>query len=90
MSGLDPETRMTIRVALDCSPSWAERPLLDVEPVNYTGGWCTWHPGLLQKYSEGFYRDGKKDGTWMYWDESGTAIRTEDWKAGNLLSAGRK
>lgn len=81
---------LTVTISLGGSPSWVQRPLLDVEPVNYTGGWRTWHPEGMQIRSEGFYRNGKKDGKWMYWDGKGIHVSTEVWRDGHLISTGQE
>jgi hypothetical protein len=62
-----------------------KRPTLnDQGPANYTGGWFTYYPDAEQKYCDGFYFQGKKNGVWTYFDKNGKIIRTEAWKLGVL------
>lgn len=76
---------LSIRVAIGSLPQWAQKPIMNTAPLNYKGGWRTWHPNRKHIYSRGFYADSHKNGTWSYWDEQGLLIRTEEWKEGRLI-----
>ncbi len=80
--------QLSIRVGLGSGAGWARRPIGDTVPANYVGGWTTWYPDGKQMYSKGFFFRGKKKGTWSYWKEDGTLIRTEEWKDGELINTG--
>lgn len=75
---------LTLRVGLGSAAGWARHPLLNTEPVNYVGGWTTWYPDRKAKFSQGFFFRGQKKGTWTYWDQRGSILKTEDWEDGRL------
>ena len=81
---------LSVRVAIGSLPTWARKPLLGAVPVNYKGGWRTWHANRKQLYSQGFYRDGHKKGSWSYWDKQGQLTKTEQWKDGKLIGTSNK
>ncbi len=64
------------------SPTWVLKPPAGTEPLGYTGGWTTWHPGSDTKYSKGSYYHGKKHGEFIYWDKQGGLLGTETWTNG--------
>ena len=70
---------LAIKVGLGSNARWAIHPQMDTQPENYTGGWTTWYPGGKQKFSQGFYFQGRKRGSWTYWAENGQLMKTETW-----------
>src|SRR5262245_52800385 len=61
--------------------------LEEVEYVNdlQEGKFTRWHPNGVKEV-EGQYKAGKKEGTWKFTDqEDGELLRTEDYKADQLI-----
>lgn len=81
---------LTVQVAIGRLPSWAQRPILDTEPVNYVGGWTTWYPDRMRMYSKGFYFCGQKNGHWWYWNKDSSILREEEWDYGRLITNSTK
>lgn len=77
---------LAITIKLGSLPEWATKPIATMAPAHYSGHWTTWHPSRIQKYSEGPYYQGKKNGRWTYWNIDGKTTRTEYWEHGILTS----
>ncbi len=43
-------------------------------PTNYTGYWINYHFEKGEKYSEGYYINGLRDGKWIYWYYTGQKL----------------
>jgi hypothetical protein len=75
---------LSFRIILGSCPDWTYRePVIgDPEPAGYTGGWVIYYPESNAPYARGGYYQGKRNGDWEYFDQSGRLLRTERWRSG--------